>query len=56
MDRESDYETRAIINVVLPFISRDKIRGTTQEDIQKHLSELISKIIIKVYGNEFDQS
>ena len=43
MDRESDYETRAITNVVLPFVSREKIRGTTQQDIQKHLSELTSK-------------
>jgi len=46
----TDPETKAITDIVLPFVSRENIRGKSRQDTLQHLTELITQIATKVYG------
>lgn len=52
MENNNDPETTAIIDIVKPFISREKLRGKTHKDVNLHLNELIGKLTNEEYKIE----
>ncbi len=51
-DSEIDSETQSILDTVLPFVSRERIRGKTRDETHRHLTDITNMIIEKVYKCE----
>ena len=48
----NDPETQAVIDIVMPFVSRERLRDRFKEDVKEYLDEVIDKIITEVYSRD----